>query len=142
MKAILATIRSDSHTWNLIFMQLWLEERGFEVINLGSCTEEDAIVKASIIHCPKLIIISTVNGHGMSEAPNIIKALRQKRSIDSIRLIIGGQLTTNEATARLACNRLLKVGYDLAITGSGALRVFDQWIEFEFVHKKPIPIYL
>ena len=34
-RILLSTTSSDSHTWNLMFLQPLLEERGHEVVNLA-----------------------------------------------------------------------------------------------------------
>jgi hypothetical protein len=40
---ILATMPSDCHSWNLCYMELFLREKGFDVINLGICTNSQQI---------------------------------------------------------------------------------------------------
>lgn len=44
---VLSTIPSDSHTWNLLFLQLLLEEHGCEVTNLGACVPVATLVGES-----------------------------------------------------------------------------------------------
>ena len=41
---------SDAHTWNLVFLQLWLQERGYDVVNLGSPLPVPALVPVSYTH--------------------------------------------------------------------------------------------
>lgn len=44
LEAILSSTSSDSHMWNLIFIQLVLEEHGYHVTNLGACVPVEALV--------------------------------------------------------------------------------------------------
>ncbi|MGQ4416103.1 methylaspartate mutase, partial [Streptomyces sp. SAS_269] len=32
---VVSSLASDAHTWNLVFLQLLIEESGFDVVNLG-----------------------------------------------------------------------------------------------------------
>lgn len=74
--AVLTTIASDSHTWNLLFLQLLLEEQGWEVTNLGACVPVDVLIEEATARPPGLIVVSTVNGHGAEEAPGLARAVR------------------------------------------------------------------
>ena len=43
LEAVLSSTSSDSHMWNLIFIQLVLEEHGYRVTNLGACVPVDVL---------------------------------------------------------------------------------------------------
>lgn len=42
---LVSSVSSDSHTWNLVFLQLLLEEMGHEVTNIGSCVPDDLLIE-------------------------------------------------------------------------------------------------
>lgn len=63
--AVVATTPSDSHTWNLVFIELFLAEQGYTVTNLGCCTPFETVVQKCRELQPALLAISTINGHGV-----------------------------------------------------------------------------
>jgi methylaspartate mutase sigma subunit len=115
MKAILATIPSDSHSWNLVFMDLLLKEHGFETVNLGVCTPI-AEISRSVVQCrPDLIVISSVNGHAYLEGPRILEGLRTSGCRSTPPVVIGG---------KLGIKGKLNVGYAAGLLEAGFDRVF------------------
>lgn len=110
-KVILTTIPSDSHTWNLIYMQLLLEENGFEVFNLGPCTSYEEVLQTCTEITPDLILVSTVNGHGYLEGKMLIEKLKQLPVIQDIPLYIGGKLSTDKNLSYLYAMELEMAGY-------------------------------
>jgi methylaspartate mutase sigma subunit len=91
-RVVLTTVSSDSHTWNLIFLQLLLEEHGYQVLNLGPCVPDDLLVAECSAERPQLIVVSTVNGHGFHEGVRIGRALRAVPVLDCVPRVIGGKL--------------------------------------------------
>jgi methylaspartate mutase sigma subunit len=99
---IVSSVSSDSHTWNLIFLQLLLEELGHRVTNLGSCVPDDLLIAECECRRPNLIVLSSVNGHGYQEGLRIIRALRAVPALAATPVVIGGKLGTSGADPRLA----------------------------------------
>ncbi|WP_342248261.1 cobalamin B12-binding domain-containing protein [Pseudomonas sp. OTU2001] len=125
---LLATVESDSHMWNLVYLQLWLGERGLEVKNLGSCTLVQAVLDAVDQHRhAHLLVISSVNGHGYSQGLALIRALRQQHP--HLHVVIGGKLTTSEAQTRAVREELLAAGYDAVFTEADALDAFQRHLD-------------
>ncbi len=89
---LLSTTSSDSHTWNLMFLQLLLEERGHEVVNLGPCVPDDLLVETARSCRPSAIVISTVNGHGRIDGARVAQAVRQDPETAQLPMMIGGKL--------------------------------------------------
>jgi methylaspartate mutase sigma subunit len=77
-RAVLATVPSDSHMWNLVFLELLLKERGIEVTNLGACTPIELVVDTCLAERPDLLVISSVNGHGHLGGRRLINAIRER----------------------------------------------------------------
>lgn len=92
MKAIICTVPSDSHSWNLVFMDLYLKEKGFQTKNLGVCTAPGDLVEQVREFCPDMVVISSVNGHAHLEAPLMIDTLRQQGLLDTMLIVVGGKL--------------------------------------------------
>ncbi|GAA4590478.1 methylmalonyl-CoA mutase cobalamin-binding subunit [Actinoplanes octamycinicus] len=97
-RAIVSTVASDSHTWNLVFLQLLLEEHGYSVTNLGSCVPDDLLVKECRELRPDLIAISSVNGHGHQDGRRVISLLRDCPELRDTPVVIGGKLGVAEGS--------------------------------------------
>ncbi len=91
---IVSSMASDAHTWNLVFLELLLEEFGHRVINLGACVPDDVLLAECELHRPDLVVLSSVNGHGYQEGLRVIETLREKSELAALPVIIGGKLGT------------------------------------------------
>jgi methylmalonyl-CoA mutase cobalamin-binding subunit len=116
---VLTSVSSDSHTWNLVFLQLLLEYLGHRVTNLGACTPDEDIIDACKQHAPDLLVISTVNGHGNIDGERLIGRLRQEPHLEHLPAVIGGQLGVRGSDDHAALtNRLLCAGFTAVYSGS------------------------
>lgn len=113
-KALLATIPSDAHCWNLIYLQLILEENGFQVHNLGPCTPMDKIEKACYSLRPDFIIISTVNGHGCIEGKKVLERVKNIPHMTKTPIYIGGKLSTSTNLSYMYAMELELAGFTKA----------------------------
>ncbi|MGA4844602.1 cobalamin B12-binding domain-containing protein [Streptomyces sp. G45] len=114
---------SDSHTWNLIFLQLMLEEMGHTVANLGPTPPDELVVAEALAHRPTLIVVSSVNGHGFNDGLRLIKAIRAEDALADTTVVIGGKLST-DGLRNVGYTRQLKAaGYD-AVFENGELGPF------------------
>src|SRR4051812_3180408 len=57
LHVLVTSVSSDSHTWNLVFLQLLLEDLGHKVTNLGACTPDDEILGAARALEPDLLVV-------------------------------------------------------------------------------------
>ncbi|WP_299541539.1 cobalamin B12-binding domain-containing protein [uncultured Streptomyces sp.] len=119
--AVLSTIPSDSHTWNLLFLQLLLEEQGWEVTNLGACVPVETLVTECAARPPGLIVVSTVNGHGAEEAPALARAVRAEPALARVPMVIGGKLDTRGSTTADTHPAFTEAGFDAVLTGPNAV---------------------
>lgn len=124
-RAILATVASDSHTWNLVYLQLLLEESGFDVMNLGACTPTEEIIRSINTDEPDLVVISSVNGHGAREARGLGQAIRASGYRGPA--VIGGKLGCGDPTDRQIPSKLRNAGFDAVYGDDDAA---DKAIEF------------
>lgn len=126
-KVIVTTVSSDSHTWNLVFLQLLLEEMGHEVINLGACVPDDILVGRCIEHGPDLIVVSSVNGHGYPDGKRVIEKIRETDELRHTPAVIGGKLGVSGELSRSMMANLLWAGFDAVFqpdSSPNALRSF------------------
>lgn len=117
-RVILSTVSSDSHTWNLIFLQLLLEENGYQVTNLGPCVPDDLLVSAAGREQPDAIVISSVNGHGHRDGVRVVLALRADPRTRHIPVMIGGKLGIRGAADTSYVQDLLAAGCDAVFSDS------------------------
>lgn len=130
---LLATVESDSHMWNLVYLQLWLAEHGLNVKNLGSCTPMDAVLSALQQRRTQLLVVSSVNGHGYSQGLELIRQVRQLHP--QLTCVIGGKLTTSEDETLAVRQPLLDAGYDQVFVGPDAIEAFSGYLSA--LHAQP-----
>jgi methylaspartate mutase sigma subunit len=109
--AIVSTVASDSHTWNLVFLQLLLEEHGYAVTNLGACTPDDLLVQETQDRRPDVVVISTVNGHGHQDGRRVIARLRDCPELTATPVVIGGKLGVAGGEGRTYRDDLRAAGF-------------------------------
>lgn len=127
-KVILSSISSDSHVWNLIYLQLLLEELNFDVINLGPSVATQDLVKACHRHKPTHLIISSVNGHGYIKGLEIIRAVRQMNLLKNMNVVIGGKLGVNGVISNEQIQHLYKEGFDGVFVNNTAIEEFRYYM--------------
>ena len=126
-RAVVGSVASDSHTWNLVFLQLLLEEHGYVVTNLGPCTPIELVVETCLDLPPDLLLISSVNGHGHVEGRELIAEIRSHAALSSMPAVIGGKLGTLGTENARFTRPLLQAGYDAVFSerdGAAALARF------------------
>jgi methylaspartate mutase sigma subunit len=136
-KAIVTGLPSDSHTWNLVYIQLYLEERGHEVVNLGPCVTADILLPECVNLTPDLIVMSTVNGHGHADGLRVIRALRDCDELADVPVVIGGKLGVNGPQQVDELQSLLDSGFDGVFDDNAPAGQFDSFLS---TLNGPIPV--
>ncbi|MET8686151.1 cobalamin-dependent protein [Streptomyces sp. NPDC004732] len=126
--AVVATISSDAHTWNLVYLQLVLEERGWQVINLGSCTPVDLVVESVVGSDADLLVVSTVNGHGLLEVPALLDAVLQVPERVRPPVVLGGKLNTQGEISGGEVQRLRDMGFADVFVRETAVDAFCSYL--------------
>lgn len=116
---VVTTVASDAHTWNLVFLQLLLNELGYHVINLGPCVPDDVLVQECLAIRPDLLVVSTVNGHGFQDGMRVIGRLREHGQLAATPAVIGGKLGVTDDDAEGHGRELMAAGFD-AVFADGA----------------------
>jgi methylaspartate mutase sigma subunit len=109
---LLCTIPTDSHVWNLVALQLVIEEMGHRVINLGPCTPLTLLVESSRDARPDCVVVSTVNGHGRVDGARLIAALRAEPDLAEVPVVIGGKLGIHDDREADLRDEMHELGYD------------------------------
>ncbi|HZO66936.1 MAG TPA: cobalamin-dependent protein [Kribbellaceae bacterium] len=124
LNIVIGALSSDAHTWNLVFLQLLLEELGHRVRNLGPCVPDEVVVQACREHPVDLLLVTSINGHGVQDGKSLIRAVRNRPELASVPVAIGGLLDTDGTGHRA---ELLDAGFDAVFeggAGTGALTTY------------------
>jgi methylaspartate mutase sigma subunit len=119
LTVLVSSVASDAHTWNLVYLQLVLEELGHRVINLGACVPDDLLVADCLRVRPDLVVISTVNGHGRQDGRRVIGRIRAREELAVTPVVIGGKLGIDGPRTKDHREMLLDAGFD-AVFEDGA----------------------
>ncbi len=128
-KVLLTTIASDSHGWNLVFMEMFLQERGWPVLNLGTCVPAEMVVERCGEGEVDLVVVSTVNGHGWMEGVELAGRIQAELGEQRPWLVIGGKLGVSAAEEEARAEELRRAGYDGVFYGSAALDEFSAFLD-------------
>ncbi|WP_051967542.1 cobalamin B12-binding domain-containing protein [Kitasatospora mediocidica] len=140
LDVVVAGTESDSHTWNLVFLQLLLEDWGHRVENLGPCLTGAELAQACADSGPDLIVLSSVNGHGESDGLRAVVELRALAELAHTPIVIGGKLgtgrqlqSTPDATgggdsAEQMSRRLSAAGFSAVFHDPSEFREFEQFV--------------
>jgi methylaspartate mutase sigma subunit len=112
LDVVVTTLSSDSHTWNLVFLQLLIEELGHRVVNLGPCVPDELIMRTCRERNVDLLVVSSVNGHGALDGERLIRKLRATREGAALPAVIGGKLGVAGLDSGGMRDRLLAAGYN------------------------------
>lgn len=127
LSIVVTSVASDAHTWNLVYLQLVLEELGHRVTNLGACVPDDLLTRECRLLLPDMIVISSVNGHGGYDGLRVIRRLRECPKLAHTPTIIGGKLGIGGDSGSDQAERLLQAGFDAVFddcAGATQLRSF------------------
>ncbi|MFE0201051.1 cobalamin B12-binding domain-containing protein [[Kitasatospora] papulosa] len=126
---VVSSLASDSHTWNLVFLQLLIEECGYEVVNLGPCVPDDVLVAECSRHRPEMVVISSVNGHGYHDGLRAIARLRDCDPLAATPIVIGGKLGTDGGEDRDRAGELVAAGFDAVFEdGKDPIAAFQSFL--------------
>ncbi|MFJ4867400.1 cobalamin B12-binding domain-containing protein [Streptomyces sp. NPDC088757] len=128
MKILLSTVSSDSHTWNLVFLQLLLEESGHDVVNLGPCVPDELLIRTARRERPDAIVISSVNGHGHLDGARLIRGVRADPDLASVPAMIGGKLGIRGSENVEHAHGLMEAGFDAVFTEGGDPGLLTEWL--------------
>jgi methylaspartate mutase sigma subunit len=133
-RAVIATVPSDSHMWNLVFLELLLKEWGIEVKNLGACTPIELVVETCLAERPDVLVVSSVNGHGHIGGTRLIAAIREHPELADMPAVIGGKLGTLGVGNTTFAEPLVEAGYSAVFVEGDGIAPFSRFIE---AHKHP-----
>jgi len=125
---LVTSVASDSHTWNLIYLQLLLQEQGHRVRNLGSCVPAAMLLTECLRQQPDLVVISSVNGHGHLDGMAAVRTLREQPRLAAMLVVIGGQLGIAGPGGQRRRHELTAAGFDAVFEGAAGLPAFRRYL--------------
>jgi methylaspartate mutase sigma subunit len=132
LSVVVTSVVSDSHTWNLVFLQLALEELGHDVRNLGPCVPPEDVLAECLRARPDVVVVSTVNGHGLRDGAQLIGRIRARPELTTLPVVIGGKLGIAGPAGRHGRARLRSAGFDAVFeegAGIAALRSLTELVQ-------------
>ncbi|MEN8656111.1 cobalamin B12-binding domain-containing protein [Streptomyces sp. 21So2-11] len=126
---VVTSVASDAHTWNLVYLQLLLEELGHRVTNLGACVPDQLVVDECRARRPDLIVISTVNGHGFVDGKRVVSSLRGCPELRHTPIVIGGKLGIGGGEHGRGARELIEAGFDAVFEESVGIVSFRDFIQ-------------
>jgi methylaspartate mutase sigma subunit len=124
---VVSSMASDSHTWNLVYLELLLGELGFDAVNLGACVPDELLVSECASRKPAMVVLSSVNGHGYQDGLRVVRRLRAVAALRATPMVIGGKLGVGGALSADETSQLLLAGFDAVFddqANAAALRSF------------------
>ncbi|MFD0568989.1 cobalamin B12-binding domain-containing protein [Kitasatospora gansuensis] len=139
LDVVVTSVASDAHTWNLIYLQLLLEELGHRVTNLGSCVPDQLMVDECRTRRPDLIVLSTVNGHGLNDGRRVIGQLRDCAELRTTPIVIGGKLGISGAEQGSHVGELVDAGFDAVFEDSAGIVGFHDFVRALPAYRRALP---
>jgi methylaspartate mutase sigma subunit len=130
LNVLLTGTSSDSHVWNLAYMHLFIQELGHDVRNLGCCVPDDLLLREAVRMEPDLVVMSTVNGHGLADGARAVRLLRRELLLRDVPIVIGGKLGIAGSDRVKDVQALLAAGFT-AVFGDAEIDVllFEDFLE-------------
>lgn len=129
LSVVVTSVASDSHNWNLVFLQLALEEMGHQVVNLGPCVPDELLVSECQRIRPDMVVVSTVNGHGFFDGMRVIGLIRACEELAATPIVIGGKLGIAGPGGRRSRDQLLGAGFDAVFEDGSGMVAFRSFTE-------------
>jgi methylaspartate mutase sigma subunit len=112
MKVVTGVVGNDIHVVANRLIDISLEERGFEVFNLGVNTYLEEFLDAVIETEADVLLISSLNGEAEGWCRDLQK-LKIQYNFKDVVFMIGGNLVVGETTADEIVPRFKGYGFDL-----------------------------
>ncbi|MFJ2580753.1 cobalamin B12-binding domain-containing protein [Kitasatospora aureofaciens] len=126
-RVLISSTSSDSHTWNLVFLQILLEEMGHDVINIGACVPDEFLIAECRRTGPDMVVLSSVNGHGFLDGTRVISRLRREPDLAHLPVVIGGKLGTRGEGDSFG-EQLMAAGFDAVFEDTKGIGAFREYL--------------
>ena len=131
MKVVTGVVGNDIHVVAYRLIDISLNERGFEVFNLGVNTYLEEFIDAVIETDADVLLISSLNGEAEGWCRDLA-FLKQKFDLDKVIFMIGGNLGVGEMNAKEIVPKYKSYGFDLVfhqVDLNEGLDILEQFIK-------------
>lgn len=112
MKVVTGVVGNDIHVVANRLIEISLEERGFEVFNLGVNTYLEEFMDAVIETDADVLLISSLNGEAEGWCRDL-KILKSQYDFRDVVFVIGGNLFVGEGDPAALVPKFENYGFDL-----------------------------
>ena len=112
MKVVTGVVGNDIHVVANRLIDISLQNRGFEVFNLGVNTTLQEFIDAVIETDAKILLISSLNGEADGQCRGLLE-LKLQYNLQNVLFVIGGNLSVGEASQEDIIPRFKNYGFDL-----------------------------
>lgn len=99
---IIATVKGDIHDIGKNIVKVMLENYGFEVIDLGTNVEPEAVTEAALRHNARLVGLSSLMTTTLGGMEETLQALR--KAVPACRIMVGGAALSQEYADKLGAD--------------------------------------
>jgi len=125
MKVVTGVVGNDIHVVANRLIDISLEERGFEVFNLGVNTYLEEFMDAVIETDADVLLISSLNGEAEGWCRDL-QILKDQYDFRDVVFMIGGNLVVGEISAEEIVPRFQNYGFDLVFHQTDLNEGLDQ----------------
>ena len=111
-KVVIGVVGNDVHVVANRLIDISLNQRGFEVFNLGVNTYLEEFIDAAIETRADVVLISSLNGEAEGWSRDL-PLLKTKYKLHDMLFVIGGNLAVGEATSEEIIPKYKSYGFDL-----------------------------
>ncbi len=112
MKVVTGVVGNDVHVVANRLIDISLNQRGFEVFNLGVNTYLEEFMDAAIETDADVVLISSLNGEAEGWSRDL-PILKSKYALKDIVFAIGGNLAVGEVESEVIIPKFKSYGFDL-----------------------------
>ena len=125
MKVVTGVVGNDIHVVANRLIDISLEERGFEVFNLGVNTYLEEFMDAVIETDADVLLISSLNGEAEGWCRDL-QILKSQYDFNNVAFMIGGNLGVGEMDENELVPRFQNYGFDLVFHQTDLNEGLDQ----------------
>ena len=112
MKVITGVVGNDVHVVANRLIDISLNQRGFEVFNLGVNTYLEEFIDAAVETDADVVLISSLNGEAEGWSRDL-PILKTKYKLKDVTFVIGGNLAVGEVSSDVIIPKYKAYGFDL-----------------------------
>ena len=112
MKVVTGVVGNDIHVVANRLIDISLQNKGYEVFNLGVNTTIQEFIDAVIETDANMLLISSLNGEASGQCRDLAN-LKKQYNLNNVLFVIGGNLSVGEAKVEDIIPEFKGYGFDL-----------------------------